>query len=55
LGTSPIPAPKARQIAPNPLAPDGAREAPEGHVLRFNAQGKIIGLTIINAKWLLRA
>ncbi|HEX5851534.1 MAG TPA: DUF2283 domain-containing protein [Solirubrobacteraceae bacterium] len=25
---------------------------PEGHVLRFN-QGEVIGLTIINAKWLL--
>jgi hypothetical protein len=28
-------------------------ETPEGHVLRFNAQGEVIGLTIINAKWLL--
>jgi hypothetical protein len=25
----------------------------EGHVLRFDATGRIIGLTIINAKWLL--
>ncbi|MGH2902004.1 MAG: DUF2283 domain-containing protein [Solirubrobacteraceae bacterium] len=30
-----------------------SEETPEGHVLRFNAQGEIIGLTIINAKWLL--
>jgi len=28
-------------------------ETPEGHVLRYNAQGEVIGLTIINAKWLL--
>jgi uncharacterized protein YuzE len=28
-------------------------ETPEGHVLRFNADGQVIGLTIINAKWLL--
>ena len=27
---------------------------PEGHVLRFNAHGEIIGVTIINAKWLLQ-
>lgn len=25
---------------------------PEGHVLRFNADRQVIGLTIINAKWL---
>jgi uncharacterized protein YuzE len=38
----------------------GAREAaadseetPEGHVLRFDADGRIVGLTLINAKWLL--
>jgi uncharacterized protein YuzE len=30
------------------------KETPEGHVLRFNAQGEVIGLTIINAKWLLK-
>jgi uncharacterized protein YuzE len=28
-------------------------ETPEGHVLRFDAAGRVIGLTIINAKWLL--
>jgi uncharacterized protein YuzE len=26
---------------------------PEGHVLRFNDRGEVIGVTIINAKWLL--
>ncbi len=31
-----------------------SEETPEGHVLRFNAQGEVIGLTIINAKWLLK-
>ena len=30
-----------------------SEQTPEGHVLRFDAAGKIIGLTIINAKWLL--
>jgi len=25
---------------------------PEGHVIRFNADRQVIGLTIINAKWL---
>lgn len=28
-------------------------ESPEGHALRFNAAGELIGLTIINAKLLL--
>jgi uncharacterized protein YuzE len=28
-------------------------ETPEGHVLRFNAHREVVGLTIINAKWLL--
>jgi hypothetical protein len=28
-------------------------ETPEGHVLRYNAKGEVIGLTVINAKWLL--
>lgn len=27
---------------------------PEGHVLRLNDLGEVIGLTIINAKWLLQ-
>lgn len=31
-----------------------SEETPEGHVLRFNTGGEIIGLTIINAKWLLQ-
>ncbi len=30
-----------------------SEQTPEGHVLRFDASGKIIGLTLINAKWLL--
>jgi uncharacterized protein YuzE len=36
---------------PRPAAE--SEETPEGHVLRFDADGKVIGLTIINAKWLL--
>ena len=31
-----------------------SEQTPEGHVLRFDDAGKIIGLTIINAKWLLQ-
>jgi uncharacterized protein YuzE len=30
-----------------------SEETPEGHVLRFDAEGHVIGLTILNAKWLL--
>ncbi len=26
---------------------------PEGHALRFNAAGELIGVTIINVRWLL--
>lgn len=28
-------------------------ESPEGHHLRFNAEGKLIGLTIVGPRWLL--
>ena len=27
--------------------------SPEGHALRFNAAGELIGVTIINARWLI--
>lgn len=37
----------------DPREAAGSEETPEGHVLRFNADGEVIGLTIINAKWLL--
>ena len=30
-----------------------SEETAEGHVLRFDATGQVIGLTIINARWLL--
>jgi uncharacterized protein YuzE len=36
-----------------PQAAAESDETPEGHVLRFDASERIIGLTIINAKWLL--
>ncbi|MGH2857927.1 MAG: DUF2283 domain-containing protein [Solirubrobacteraceae bacterium] len=36
-----------------PDAAADSEQTPEGHVLRFDADGGIIGLTIINAKWLL--
>ena len=28
-------------------------ESPEGHHLRFGADGKLVGITIVNARWLL--
>ena len=37
-------------------APRGAADAygtPEGHALRLDAGGRTIGLTIVNARWLL--
>jgi uncharacterized protein YuzE len=37
----------------DPRQAAGSEETPEGHVLRFDADGEVIGLTIINAKWLL--
>jgi uncharacterized protein YuzE len=37
----------------NRQAAAASEETREGHVLRFDAAGAIIGLTIINAKWLL--
>jgi len=37
----------------DPQEEAGSEETPEGHVLRFDAEGEVIGLTIINAKWLL--
>lgn len=37
----------------DPQEAAGSEEMPEGHVLRFDADGKVIGLTIVNAKWLL--
>lgn len=30
-----------------------SEETPEGHVLRFNERGEVVGVTIINAKLLL--
>jgi uncharacterized protein YuzE len=37
----------------DPQEAAGSDETPEGHVLRFDVDGEVIGLTIINAKWLL--
>ena len=36
-----------------PQAASDGEETPEGHALRFDADGNVIGLTIINARWLL--
>lgn len=36
-----------------PRAAAESEETPEGHVLRFDIDGRVIGLTIVNARWLL--
>jgi len=36
---------------PEPAA--DSQETPEGHVLRYDRQGRVIGLTLVNARWLL--
>jgi uncharacterized protein YuzE len=28
-------------------------QSPEGHALRFDARGSLVGITIVNARWLL--
>jgi YD repeat-containing protein len=28
-------------------------ESPEGHALRYDASGQLVGITIVNARWLL--
>jgi uncharacterized protein YuzE len=30
-----------------------SEETPEGHIVRYDPQGQITGLTLVNAKWLL--
>lgn len=38
------------------VVPDNAVEfdsTPEGHAVRFNAAGELVGITIVNARWLL--
>jgi uncharacterized protein YuzE len=39
--------------AGEPQAAAESEETPEQHVVRFDQEGQVIGLTIINAKWLL--
>jgi len=36
-----------------PRPPAGSHGTPEGHNVRYDAVGDVIGLTIVNAKWLL--
>jgi uncharacterized protein YuzE len=39
------------------VAPDGAVDfdaTPEGHALRFGPDGEIVGITIVDARWLLQ-
>ncbi len=38
--------------AGEPQAAAAAEGTPEGHVVRYDRDGRIIGLTIINARWL---
>lgn len=36
-----------------PVAAADSEGTPEGHVVRLDADGRIVGLTFINARWLL--
>jgi uncharacterized protein YuzE len=39
------------------VAPDGAvgfDATPEGHALRFGADGELVGIAIVNVRWLLQ-
>lgn len=36
-----------------PSSASGGQQTPEGHVVRYDEQGQVVGLTIINARWLL--
>ena len=35
-----------------PQAAADSEQTPEGHAVRFGADGRVIGVTILNAKWL---
>jgi uncharacterized protein YuzE len=37
----------------DPAAATDFDETPEGHALRFDKDGRLIGLTIVNVRWLL--
>jgi uncharacterized protein YuzE len=36
-----------------PSTASGGQQTPEGHVVRYDAEGQVVGLTIINTRWLL--
>lgn len=36
-----------------PTKAASSEETPEGHVVRYDEAGRVIGLTIVNARWLL--
>lgn len=36
-----------------PQPAEEAEETPEGHAVRFDTAGLVVGVTILNAKWLL--
>ena len=37
----------------DPAAAVEFEESPEGHALRYDARGHLVGVTIVNARWLL--
>jgi uncharacterized protein YuzE len=39
----------------DPAAAVGFEESPEGQALRYDARGHLVGVTIVNARWLLGA
>lgn len=36
-----------------PSTASAGQQTPEGHVVRYDDEGQVVGLTIINARWLL--
>jgi hypothetical protein len=41
------------QVVGDPAAAVEFEESPEGHALRYDARGHLVGVTIVNAGWLL--
>jgi uncharacterized protein YuzE len=37
----------------DPAAAVGFDESPEGHALRYDVAGRLVGITIVNPRWLL--
>jgi uncharacterized protein YuzE len=40
-------------VGEEPRTADSSVVTPEGHAIRYDANGEVIGITFVNAKWLL--